>query len=150
MVVALLLVVVVGALLIRTVAGPSERDRRDDLLEVGRRVTLSITSYDYRDLDATRAAVLADALPSFELQYKQLLSGTGLGDALTANEAVATSKITIGPMVASIEDHEARIFSVVEQEVDGKASETTTQRLRVEVTLVATPDGWRASNVEVT
>jgi hypothetical protein len=140
----------VCALLVRTLAGPSERDRRDDLLEVARRVTLSITSYDYQDFDATRAAVLADGLPSFELQYEQLLSGSGLRDALTANEAVATSKITVGPMVASLEEHEARTFSVVEQEVDGKTSEATTQRLRVEVTLVETPDGWRASNVEVT
>lgn len=140
----------VSALVLRAVSGPSERDRRDDLLEVGRRVTVAITSYDYQDLDATRAAVLADGLPSFELQYEQLLSGTGLRDALTANEAVATSKIIVGPMVASLEEHEARVFSVVEQEVDGKASEATPQRLRVEVTLVETPDGWRASNVEVT
>jgi hypothetical protein len=139
-----------SALVLRSLSGPSERERRDDMLEVGRRVTVAITSYDYRDLDATRAAVLADALPSFELQYEQLVSGTGLIDALTENEAVAMSKVVVGPMVASLEDHEARIFSVVEQEVDGKASEATTQRLRVEVTLVETPDGWRASNVEVT
>ncbi|MDP1818471.1 MAG: hypothetical protein Q8K58_01080 [Acidimicrobiales bacterium] len=138
------------AALVGALAAPSERERRDDLLEVGQRVTVGITSYDYNDLDASREAVLADALPSFELQFEQLLDGSGLSDALRSNEAVAAGEIAVGPMVASLEDHEARLFSVVEQQVKGKQTEPTTQRLRVEVTLVETPDGWRASNVEVT
>lgn len=147
---ALLAAVAVGATLLGALADPSERDRREDLLEVGRRVTVGITSYDYNDLDASRDAVLADALPSFELQYAQLLDESGLSEALRSNEAVATGEIEVGPMVASWEDHEARLFSVVAQKVEGKQTEPTTQRLRVEVTLVETPDGWRASNVEVT
>jgi len=147
---ALLAAVAVGATLLGALADPSERDRREELLEVGRRVTVGITSYDYNDLDASRDAVLADALPSFELQYAQLLDESGLSEALRSNEAVATGEIEVGPMVASWEDHEARLFSVVAQQVEGKLTEPTTQRLRVEVTLVETPDGWRASNVEVT
>ncbi len=147
---AALAILGVGATVLGAVVGPSERERRDALLEVGARVTVAITSYDYRDLDAAREAVLADALPSFELQYEQLLEASGLGDALRSNEAVAAGEITVGPMVASLEDHEARLFSVVDQDVRGKETEATTQRLRVEVTLVETPDGWRASNVEVT
>lgn len=147
---ATLAIVAIGATILSALGGPSERERRDDLLEVGTQVTLAITTYDYRDLDATRAAVLADALPSFELEYEQLLDASGLGEALRANEAIATGEITVGPMVASLDANEARLFAVVEQQVAGKETEAATQRLRVEVTLVETLDGWKASNVEVT
>ncbi len=144
------LLVALVATLVNATRGDTDEDRRDRIVDLARDVSLGITAYDYRDMEQTRDRVLSQALPSFEGEYEQVL-GAGVTQALTANQAVATSKITVGPMVASERDHEARTFTVVEQKVETAAqAKENTQRLRVEVTMVETPDGWRASGIEVT
>ena len=51
----------------------------------------------------------------------------------------------------ALAEHEARTFAIVEQEVTGtQFDEPQRSRLRVEVVMVETPDGWVVSDVETT
>ena len=86
----------------------------------------------------------------FEQEFDRLLGGSGVQQALTDNQAVATATVAVGPLVADFGEHEARTFAVVEQSVAGAGAAPTSQRLRVEVLLVETPDGWVVTGAEVT
>lgn len=140
----------------RATAAPTAAEQRADMLEVAEAFTLALTNYDYRDLDETRRQVLELSVRGFEQEFDRLLGGTGVQQALIDNQAVATATVAVGPLVADFGDHEARTFTVVEQSVTGAATGTgdgaapARQRLRVEVLLVETPDGWTVTGAEVT
>lgn len=151
--VALVLIVASVATLAvnQAAAAPSAADRRQDMTEVAAAFTLALTNYDYRDLAATRQQVLDLSVRGFEQEFDRLLGGSGVQQVLTENQAVATATIAVGPLVADFGEHEARTFTVVEQSVTGLGAPTpSTQRLRVEVLLVETPDGWIVTGAEVT
>jgi len=148
---AVLLVAAGAGLLVDTaVAGPTPRERRNDMIAIAEAFTLALTSYDYSDLGASRDRVLDLAVRGFEQEFDRLLGASGVQQALTANQAVATATVTVGPLVADFGDHEARTFTVVDQIVTGAGTGPSTQRLRVEVLLVETPDGWVVTGAEVT
>jgi len=134
----------------RATATPSAADRRADMLEVAEAFTVALTNYDYRDLDTTRRQVLELAVRGFQQEFDRLLGGSGVQQALIDNQAVATATVAVGPLIADFGDHEARTFTVVDQSVTGTGTAPTQQRLRVEVLLVETPDGWVVTGAEVT
>jgi Mce-associated membrane protein len=109
------------------------------------------TEYDYVDFDRTEQAVAERSTHAFASRYRTLLGGAGFIDALRTNEARATSEITAGPLIATLDEHEARTFAIVEQEVTSRQLEQPQRsRLRVEVVLVETPAGWKVVDVETT
>ena len=131
-------------------SGPTAVERRREMTEVAEDFTLALTNYDYRDLGSTRDQVLELSVRGFEQEFDRLLGGSGVQQALTDNQAVATATVAVGPLVADFGDHEARTFAVVDQSVTGAGTAPTQQRLRVEVLLVETPDGWVVTGAEVT
>ena len=134
----------------RLASGPTDLERRQEMTDVAEAFTLALTNYDYRDLGATRDQVLDLSVRGFQQEFDRLLGGSGVQQALTDNQAVATATVAVGPLVADFGEHEARTFAVVQQSVTGAGTAPTEQRLRVEVLLVETPDGWIVTGAEVT
>lgn len=128
-----------------------ERSDRDEVLAFSEEFIGIFTSYDHATFEQTEAAVAERSTASFATRYRSLLGGAGFLDALAENQAEATSEITVGPLLAMLGDHEARTFAIVEQEVTGRQFEEPQRaRLRVEVVMVETPDGWTVVDVETT
>ncbi len=128
-----------------------ETSDREQVVEFSEEFIDLFTQYDYTDFDRTEQAVAERSTQAFASRYRTLLGGAGFIDALRTNEARATSEITAGPLIATLEDHEARTFAIVEQEVTSRQLEQPQRsRLRVEVVLVETPVGWKVVDVETT
>lgn len=124
---------------------------REEVLAFSEEFVELFTSYDHETFEETEAAVAQRSTQAFASRYRSLLGGAGFVDALRENEATATSEISVGPLVATLADHEARTFAIVEQEVTGtQFDEPQRIRLRVEVMMVETPDGWVVTDVETT
>lgn len=132
-------------------AGDDDTTDREEVLAFSEEFIELFTSYDHETFEETEAAVAQRSTQAFASRYRSLLGGAGFVDALRQNEAKATSEISVGPLVATLAEHEARTFAIVEQEVTGKQFEQPQRaRLRVEVILVETPDGWVVTDVETT
>jgi Mce-associated membrane protein len=141
----------VGAVAFLIAATGDDSSDRDEVLAFSEEFIAIFTSYDHADFERTEEAVAERSTEAFASRYRSLLGGAGFVDALRQNEAAATSEITVGPLVATLEDHEARTFAIVEQEVTGRQFEQPQRsRLRVEIFMVETPDGWIVVDVETT
>lgn len=126
-------------------------DGRDEVLDEASTFILDFASYDHDRFEETLAAVEAASIDAFASRYTSLLGGSGFVDAMRENQASATAEITRGPLLAQFGDHEARVFAIVEQTVTSAATEgPQASRLRIEVILVDTPDGWKVVDVETT
>ena len=134
------------------VAGTGEESSdREDVIAFSEEFIQIFTSYDHADFERTEEAVAERSTEAFASRYRALLGGAGFVEALRENRAAASSEITIGPLVATLEEHEARTFAIVEQEVTGRQfEEPQRSRLRVEVMMVETPAGWTVVDVETT
>ena len=132
-------------------AAADDTSEREKVLAFSEEFIEIFTSYDHATFDETEEAVAARSTEAFATRYRSLLGGAGFEQALRENEARATSEITIGPLLATLSDHEARTFAIVDQEVRGRQfDEPQRTRLRVEVVMVETPDGWIVVDVETT
>ena len=132
-------------------AAADDTSDREEVLAFSEEFIEIFTSYDHASFAETEDAVAARSTEAFATRYRSLLGGAGFLQALRENEARATSELTTGPLLASLGDHEARTFAIVEQEVRGRQFEDTQRtRLRVEVVMVETPDGWVVVDVETT
>jgi len=142
---------VVGLVGFAIAAGDGGGGDRDEVIAFSEEFIALFTEYDHRDFERTEQAVADRSTQAFASRYRSLLGGAGFVDALRENEARATSEITVGPLVATLDDHEARTFAIVEQQVTGRQfEEPQVSRLRVEVVMVETPDGWTVVDVETT
>lgn len=129
----------------------SDATRREDVVDVSREFALALSAYDYHDLDAVAARVEAIATGSFREEYETTFAAPQARDALTSSESVATATVTLGPFVASLGDDDGRTFTVVEQTVtSNQTAEPVVRRVRVELLLVETADGWRIDSVRLT
>lgn len=145
------LLAAVGAAALAVAMTNDDTSDRDEVIAFSEDFIQTFTAYDHATFDDTEAAVAARSTESFASRYRALLGGAGFVEALRDNEAKATSQISIGPLVATLAEHEARTFAIVEQEVTGLQLEQPQRtRLRVEVVLVETPDGWKVVDVETT
>jgi len=132
-------------------AGADDTTDREEVVAFSEEFIELFTAYDHRTFEETEDAIEQRSTEAFASRYRSLLGGAGFVDALRENEAMATSEISVGPLVATLADHEARTFAIVDQEVTGRQFEEPQRtRLRVEVILVETPDGWVVSDVETT
>lgn len=132
-------------------AAEDETSDREEVLEFSEEFIELFTAYDHTTFEETEAAVAQHSTLAFASRYRSLLGGSGFVSALRENEAKATSEISVGPLVATLADHEARTFAIVEQEVTGRQFDGPQRtRLRVEVMMVETPDGWIVTDVETT
>jgi hypothetical protein len=145
------LLAAVGAGGFAVAATDDDTSDREEVIAFAEEFIGTFTSYDHATFDEVEAAVAERSTESFASRYRALLGGAGFVEALRENEAKATSEISVGPLIALLADHEARTFAIVEQEVTGRHLEQPQRtRLRVEVVLVETPDGWKVVDVETT
>jgi hypothetical protein len=132
-------------------AGADDSSDRDEVIAFSEEFIELFTAYDHETFEETEEAITQRATEAFASRYRSLLGGAGFVDALRENEARATSEISVGPLVATLAEHEARTFAIVDQEVTGTQFEDPQRtRLRVEVMLVETPAGWVVADVETT
>ncbi len=133
-------------------AGSSEdTSDREEALAFSEDFINTFTSYDYQTFDETREAIETASSQGFASRYTSLLGGTGFIDALVENQSSATSEIQVGPLLATFEKNEARAFAIVNQQITGNQfDEPQSARLRVEVLMIRTPDGWVVVDVETT
>lgn len=142
---------VVGVVAFLVAGTGDESSDRDEVIAFSEEFIQIFTSYDHADFERTEQAVADRSTEAFASRYRSLLGGAGFVDALRENEAKATSEISVGPLVAALGEYEARTFAIVEQEVTGRQFEEPQRtRLRVEVMMVETPDGWVVTDVETT
>jgi hypothetical protein len=142
---------VVGVVGFAIAAGDDGNSEREEVVAFSEEFIELFTAYDHQTFEETEAAVAQRSTEAFASRYRSLLGGAGFVDALRENEAKATSEISVGPLVATLGEHEARTFAIVDQEVTGKQFDQPQRtRLRVEVIMVETPDGWVVSDVETT
>ena len=140
--------VVLGAvLLVRDGAGGGgETEAR----RVAEEFSVVLSSYDYRRLDDDLEKVKALGVGHFLYQYEAVLGGEAFRKALVDNQAVATAKVVKGPFVAAFDGDQARVYTVLEQRVEGRTPpEPTTRQVLVETMLVNTRDGWKVDWVEL-
>ena len=146
-----MLVLAAGALGVALALRSPAVDPHEEVVDVSRRFALALAAYDYQDLDGAAAAVEALSTESFREEYREGVNTAEVQEALATSESVATATVELGPFVADLSDREARTFTVVEQVVRSKDSPSpTARRLRVELVLAETDDGWLVDDVVLT
>jgi Mce-associated membrane protein len=120
------------------------RDTRGAVESVASRFASAVLTYDYRDLDKTKAAVLALATGKFRTDYEQNFSGLSALFTTTKGQSTATVKDVF---VSGI-DHDTASAIVV---LDERGQGTSGQRLNVDwylrLSLVKVRGTWRADDL---
>lgn len=116
-------------------------------LDTARSYAVTITTYDYRELDQNIADVLEGATGEFKDQY----SGASKSLRQLIEEAKATAKGTvIDASVKSATDDTAEVMLFVDQSVTNVGTkQPRIDRNRVLMTLERRDDRWLASGVEI-
>jgi Mce-associated membrane protein len=136
--------------LVLVTQGPSQHDRRRDVIRLSQRFAVALSSYDYRHLDADFAGVRSMSTAGFQDEYNQLLGGQQFVDALRQSQAVSTATIQTGPLLATLTRDDARTFTVVNQKiVNASNSQPQLTRTRIELYLVQTVSGWKVDRVDI-
>lgn len=142
---------ILGLIALRFAGSDDDASDRQEVLAFSEDFIKTFTSYDYQTFDETQEAIEAVSSQGFTLRYSSLLGETGFLDALTQNQSTATSEIQVGPLLATYEKNEARAFAIVTQQITGtQFEEPQSTRLRVEVLMIRTSDGWVVVDVETT
>lgn len=136
--------------LVLVTRGPSQHDRRRDVIRLSQRFAVALSSYDYHHLDADFARVRSMSTAGFQDEYNQLLGGQQFIDALRQSQAVSTATIQTGPLLASLTGDDARTFTVVNQRiVNTSNAQPQLTRTRVELYLIETVSGWKVDRVDI-
>lgn len=131
--------------------GPSPEERRGQVLAVSEEFSLALAQYDAADLDAEREEVLSFATGSFEEDYEETFGAPQLVEALQASGSRASAEIVVGPLLADLDGESARTFTVLEQTIESEQLEgPETRRIRIELVLLDTKDGWKVNAVQLT
>ena len=120
------------------------RDQRDAVQQVASRFTSAVLTYDYRDLNKTKQAVLALSTGKFRTDYDRNFDGLSALFTSTKGQSTATVKDVF---VSGI-DHDTATAIVV---LDERAQGTSGQRLNVDwylrVSLVRVRGQWRVDDL---
>jgi hypothetical protein len=121
----------------------------DDALEELRRTAGSfgetLVSYDYRDPEAHRDAVLAFATGSFREEYEDAFD-QGLGAVITEVQAVSKGFVK-DVYVTSVDEERAQAIVVVDIEHDGTSGPSTLFDVYFRLTMVEVGGRWKVDQV---
>lgn len=110
-----------------------------------------LLNYSSTNIDEVGKKMLALATGNFADQYEKIVtSGKGLGAALQQSSASSRGQVLQGPDVSFVNAGEAIALLRVTQTVQSSAlpgGRTVSYFLKI--SLVSTPSGWKADNVEV-
>ena len=105
----------------------------------------TLVTYDFRDPEAHRDAVLALSTGSFRDEYEDAFE-RGLGDVITEVEAVSTG-FAKDVYVSELGEADAQAIVVLDVEVEGVAGPRTQRDLYVRLTLVEVDGEWKVDQV---
>jgi Mce-associated membrane protein len=120
-------------------------DARTAAVEAGTRAAAELSSYDYRDLSASFAAVAADSTDSFAAGYRQISANAG--PALRQEHSVA--KATVRDVAVESNDAEDAVLLVfVDQSVTNAASaQPQVAHNRMRLTMAEIDGVWKIEAV---
>ncbi|MBV8979459.1 MAG: hypothetical protein JO086_01020 [Acidimicrobiia bacterium] len=120
------------------------KDARAGVEQVASRFASAVLTYDYRDLDKTKASVLALSTGKFRTDYDQNFGG--LSELFTATKGQSTA--TVKDVFVSAIEHDTATAIVV---LDERGQGTSGQRLNVDwylrLSLVKVKGNWRVDDL---
>lgn len=137
-----ILAVVLGLLL---VGDDASDGAAGDLRQTAGQFGEALVTYDYRDPDAHRDAVLSFSTGSFREEYEDAFD-QGLSQIITEVEAVSTGFVK-EVYLSEIDDGQASAVVVVDIEHDGTAGPRTIYDVYFRLTMVRIDDEWRVDQV---
>ena len=120
------------------------RDARSGVEQVASRMTSALLTYDYRDLDKTKRAVLALATGKFRTDYDQNFGGLSSLFTTTKGESTATVKDVF---VSSINNNTATAIVVFDERTQGTSGQHLNTDLYLRLSLVKVNGSWRVDDV---
>lgn len=119
---------------------------RDDVLTAGRTAMATMTSLDYRDVDAGLARWLDTSTGALHEELKASLEGS----KQQIQQAKATTTGTVLDLALTELDEPrgtARLIAAVEMVVKPETGEPATKRSRFQAELIRTPAGWKVGGL---
>ena len=120
------------------------RDARSGVEQVASRMTSALLTYDYRDLDKTKQAVLGLATGKFRTDYDQQFSGLSSLFTTTKGQSTATVKDVF---VSGIDHDTATAIVVYDERVQGTSGSRLNVDLYLRLSLVKVNGRWRVDDV---
>ena len=123
-----------------------ERDRKDrqDVEEVAGRLATALSTYDYRDFEATKRRVLALSTGAFASEYERAVGAL----ASLIDQTKATSEATAGDVfVGNLGDGKASAIVVIEIRASGVGGPRVSVDNYVDLSLVKVEGEWKVDGV---
>jgi hypothetical protein len=120
------------------------KDARAGVEQVASRMTSALLTYDYRDLDKTKKAVLALATGKFRTDYDQNFGGLSSLFTTTKGQSTATVKDVF---VSSIDNNTATAIVVFDERTQGTSGQHLNVDLYLRLSLVKVNGKWRVDDV---
>lgn len=120
------------------------KDARAGVEQIASRMTSALLTYDYRDLDKTKKAVLALASGKFRTDYDQNFGGLSSLFTTTKGQSTATVKDVF---VSGIENNTATAIVVFDERTQGTSGQHLNTDLYLRLSLVKVNGQWRVDDV---
>jgi len=120
------------------------KDARSGVEQVASRMTSALLTYDYRDLDKTKQAVLALATGKFRTDYDQNFGGLASLFTTTKGQSTATVKDVF---VSGIDHDTATAIVVFDERTQGTSGQRLNVDLYLRLSLVKVKGQWRVDDV---
>lgn len=128
-------------------AQSSDESARNEALATARAYAVTVTSYDYRDMEASIADALDGATGEFKDQY------AGAGDALRAlmkeTKATATGEVLDAAVVTAGEDRATVLLFVDQKVTNAGTKKTKVDRNRMLLVMAKHDDRWLVSDLKL-
>ena len=120
------------------------RDARAGVEQVASRMTSALLTYDYRDLDKTKQAVLRLATGKFRTDYDQNFGGLASLFTTTKGQSTATVKDVF---VSGVDHDTATAIVVFDERTQGTSGQHLNVDLYLRLSLVKVKGQWRVDDV---
>jgi hypothetical protein len=120
------------------------RDTRSAVEQVASRFASAVLTYDYRDLDKTKKAVLALATGKFRTDYEQNFPGLSALFTTTEGQSTATVKDVF---VSGIDHDTATAIVVLDERGQGKAGQRLNVDWYLRLSLTKVGGNWRVDDL---
>jgi Mce-associated membrane protein len=122
-----------------------ERGDRDEIERVSGDVAAALLTYDYRDLERSKARVLANATGKFRAEYETAFE-TSLRTLIAETQASSTGTVT-DIFVTRVDDGAASAIVVANAVANGAAGRRATVGSYIRLDLVEVGGRWRVDGV---
>jgi Mce-associated membrane protein len=120
------------------------KDTRAGVEQVASRMTSALLTYDYRNLDKTKQAVLALATGKFRTDYDQNFGGLASLFTTTKGQSTATVKDVF---VSGVDHDTATAIVVFDERTQGTSGQHLSVDLYLRLSLVKVKGQWRVDDV---